>query len=245
MRYAVIACQVLQRELNFLSAKSEHIVTVRYLKQGLHNTPDALRQTLWEELARIEEEPRNAWDCPGPDAILLGYGLCSNGVVGLKAGRVPLVVPRTDDCIGIFLGSQRRYLDLFKTHQGIYWYNPGWIETAMTPSAEHYRKLLEHYTELYGEDNAQYLMEETNGWHTKYTGCTYITSQIVDNTPYEAYTRQAAEDMGWNYERVEGSLRMLEALLSGQWDEADFLICPPGYTIQGSYDERKIQAVLE
>lgn len=244
MRATVIACQVMERELNFLAAKSEHIIHVRYQKQGLHNTPDLLRDTLRAEIAKAEEAA-DEWECPGPEVILLGYGLCSNGVVGLTAGRLPLVVPRTDDCIAIFLGSQRRYLDCFATMNGVYWYNPGWIETAHTPSEANYRRELERYTQLYGEDNAQFLMEQTNGWHTKYSGCAYITSQIVDNAPYEAYTKEAAKFLGWNYTKVEGSLRMLEALVSGNWNEKEFLVCPPGHTIRESYNEKKIRAVLE
>ena len=37
------------------------------------------------------------------ETIILGYGLCSMGVVGLKATHSMLIIPRQDDCIAIFL----------------------------------------------------------------------------------------------------------------------------------------------
>ena len=42
------------------------------------------------------------------EAILLGYGLCSNGLVGLTARSIPLVIP-VHDCITLFLGSKEQY----------------------------------------------------------------------------------------------------------------------------------------
>ena len=53
-----------------------------------------------------------AVDAAKYDAIILGYTLCSNGVVGLSAGSES-PVPR-HDCITLFLGGEERYLNYFR-----------------------------------------------------------------------------------------------------------------------------------
>lgn len=245
MRFAVIACQVMQREINYLAARSKHIITPHFLQQGLHCTPSRLNQSIADEITKIRDFKNtfHEWEFYPPDAILLGYGLCSNGIIGLTGGDLPIVVPRTDDCIGIFLGSQKRYLDYFNSHNGIYWFNPGWIETSFMPSEENYQMQWEKYAELYGEDNADYLIEETNGWHSKYSFGTYINSPIVDNQPYKEFTKTSLQHFNWEYDEVDGDMNLLENLLSGNWNEEDFLVCPPHHTIVETFDERKIKAV--
>ena len=179
-----------------------------------------------------------------PDAIILGYGLCSNGVVGLQAGKIPLVVPRTDDCIGIFLGSQRRYLDLFQQYPGIYWFNHGWIENAFIPTKEHLKKKYQQYREQYGEDNAEYLQQEDRRWISSYQYCGYIRSNGPwEREEYRKLAHQTAVDHGWKSVDVEGDSSMLERLLQGEWRPEECLICPPGYRVEASYDETKIKAV--
>ena len=54
----------------------------------------------------------------GKGTILLGYGLCSRAVVGLRSEKCSLVVPCVDDCIGIFLGSREAYLKQAKAEPG-------------------------------------------------------------------------------------------------------------------------------
>ena len=114
MRITVIACQVLYRQISFLSAQSKNSIHTVYLPQGLHNTPQLLKELLQKH---IDEESFSSFQ---PEAIVLGYGLCSNGAVGITAKNVPLVIARTDDCIGLFLGSQKRYLSYFNHYKGIY-----------------------------------------------------------------------------------------------------------------------------
>jgi len=70
------------------------------LESGLHLNPDKLRGALQ---AMIDDITAHT------EIIILGYGLCSMGVMGLKAAHSTLVIPRQDDCISIFLGSQRDY----------------------------------------------------------------------------------------------------------------------------------------
>ena len=43
MRFALIGCMVMNREISHLIAESPNIVRAWWLKQGLHDTPDILR----------------------------------------------------------------------------------------------------------------------------------------------------------------------------------------------------------
>ena len=86
-------------------------VDVEFLPKGLHDIGQAgMSARLKEALAAVDESKY--------DAVLLGYGLCSNGWWGWRPARIPLVVPRAHDCITLFLGSKERYLDYFQKQPG-------------------------------------------------------------------------------------------------------------------------------
>lgn len=240
-RFALIACAVLQRELSYEIALSENAVRAWWLRQGLHDTPDLLRQQLQNEIDHIEDEQEELPSDKKYDAILIGYGLCSNGVIGLRSRTLPLVIPRCDDCISLFLGSAERYRALFAEKPGTYWYNPGWIEHAFTPSEQSYEARFRDYEEKYGEDNAEYLMEAEREWVKNYQSCVYIESPVFHKPEYVAYAQRAATDYGWDFSCERGEQRMLSALLSGDWNE-EFLHCPPGCTVEADYSEKKIKA---
>ena len=135
-RLQLIACKVLQREAYFCAARSKNVVDVVLMPQGLHNEPDRLRSEVQKALERTHDIQDRPYD-----ASLLGYGLCSNGIVGLGA-EIPIVIPRAHDCITLLLGSKERYQEYFDSHRGVYWYSPGWIESGKQPGKERYELLL-------------------------------------------------------------------------------------------------------
>ncbi|MGD0915164.1 MAG: DUF1638 domain-containing protein [Thermodesulfobacteriota bacterium] len=73
------------------------------------------------------------------DTIVLGYGLCSQGVIGIHANEWSLVVPRVDDCIAIFLGLSSTYRKQSQSEPGTYYLTKDWIEVADSPFAEYER----------------------------------------------------------------------------------------------------------
>ena len=109
MRIALIGCMVMNREISHLVSKSCNVVRTWWLRQGLHDTPDMLQTELQRMVDEIEEENLRLRKSMRFEAITLAYGLCSNGVIGLKSRSLPLIVPRCDDCISLFLGSAERY----------------------------------------------------------------------------------------------------------------------------------------
>lgn len=243
MRIALIGCMVMNREICHLVADSCHIVRAWWLRQGLHDTPDILRNELQRAVDEVEQENEKLTANLRFDVIVLAYGLCSNGVVGLCSRSLPIIVPRCDDCISLFLGSADRYRKLFGELSGAYWYNTGWIEQAFTPSKENYALKRAEFAETYGEENADYLMECTNNWMTNYKTCGFISCPLGNPPRYEQYARQAALDFGWEFSKVEGSMDYFDALVNGPWDDKRFLSCPPYSRVEADYSDKKFCSV--
>ena len=83
MRFKLLACDVLTREVCYCVARSPHVIDPQFTPKGEHNVPERLRDRLQGQIdALADDETRY-------DAVLLGYGLCGNSVVGLRAGYSP------------------------------------------------------------------------------------------------------------------------------------------------------------
>lgn len=240
----LLACEIFFREVCAVVARSPNRIDLEFLPKGLH---DLGQQRMQQHLAEVLQRA----DAAGYDAILLGYGLCSNGVVGLTAGRAPLVLPRAHDCITLFLGDKQRYLDYFYAHPGVYFKTSGWIERGENlaqfgpdtiPKAS---GMLQSYEELvakYGEDNARFLQEQM-GLTRNYGQLTYIEMGLEPDDRFERHTRELATERGWQFAKLRGDLRLLQALVDGPWNADDFLVVPPGHRIEASFDEAIVRAV--
>ena len=156
------------------------------------------------------------------DACLLGYGLCSMAVVGLKATTATLVIPRTDDCIAIFLGSCAAYKEQAKKEPGTYYLTKGWIEVGDTPFEEH--KLL---IEKYGEEKAERM---THLLLKNYKRLAFINTGQYEIERYRTYSKETAEKFNLRFEEIDGSPALVKKMVFGPWDE-EFVVVSPGETV--------------
>jgi hypothetical protein len=232
---AVITCAVLEDEVRHLAKDQPGVVHIHVLEQGLHNEPPRLRDRLQQAVALVESTT-NA------EAIVLGYGLCSRGIEGVRATRCKLVVARAHDCITLLLGDKNRYAQYVKDNPGTYWYSPGWNRCHIAPGPERYQKLLEQYTEKYGEEDAAFLMESEQQWFKSYNRATYVDLGVGVTDADLQYTRRCADWLGWQFDRQHGDPQLLRALLAGDWDPASFLVLPPGQTVRMTADDNIIEA---
>ncbi|MEJ2549858.1 MAG: DUF1638 domain-containing protein [Anaerolineales bacterium] len=180
---------------------------------GLHINPSRLRSVLQETIDAA---------AASFDTILLGYGLCSQAVVGLHANGCTLVVPKVDDCIAIFLGSDQAYKKQYHSEPGTYYLTKGWIEVGDSPFSEYDR-----IVERYGEKRAQRLMRRM---FNNYTRLALINTGQYDLERYREYCRRAATRFDLRFEEIPGSNALTKKLLHGPWDD-DFVVAPPGETI--------------
>src|SRR5512139_2576387 len=207
----VIACAtVIEEMLPFLPAD----VPYETLDFGLHLHPGDLRESLQR---KIEQTSQSA------EVLLLGYGLCSMAVVGLRATNATLVIPRTDDCIGIFLGSCAAYRAQFEQEPGTYYLTKGWIEVGDSPFEEH-KRLVKKYGETKAERMTRLMLK-----NYKRLGFINTGQQAIER--YRAYAQKAAERFDLHFEEIEGSSALVKKMIFGPWDE-EFVVVPPGQTVR-------------
>ena len=247
----VIACEVALREICHAVARSTHIVDLEFLDQGLHDRPARGREELQR---RIEAVPAGRYD-----AILVGYALCGNLIDGLRPTHTRLVVPRGHDCITFFLGSKERYSALNASLPGAYFYTSGWLECVrrrgekMVPGHPAYLPMragagdnpgaaYQQWVEKYGEAKARQLLEVMSHWTENYTHGVLIDFDFTKPLHLHEQVRGVCSARGWQFEEIEGDIRLLQRWVDGEWDPESFLVVEPGQRVIPSYDERVIAA---
>lgn len=236
-KLAVLVCGVFEWNLDRIRQRLRNTTLLAdVLPAGLHANPQRLRDILQEKIDALQNEP----DLNG---IVIGYGVCGRGTIGLISPRVPLVMPRAQDCIGVFLGSHERYLQEFAQRPGTRYMTQGWYDsTTRKPKkdrSESYYSRRDHslyapdFTTLenaYGYDNACFICKFRESWKENYQRSAYIRFPGEDDEPEGLkVSRGTAESLNWEHEVLAGDESLLEALLNGDWDDPRVLVVPSGY----------------
>ncbi|NIQ39270.1 MAG: DUF1638 domain-containing protein [Proteobacteria bacterium] len=215
----VIACRVLQDMFEPLVSKDLHVKT-QYMDYGLHRVPKKMTHVLQAELDQIKE----------PSLVVLGYGLCGNGLDGIEAGPHTLLIPRTDDCIALLLGSYEAYIREFQSVPGTFYLSKGWIECGSHPLKE-YERLVEEY----GEKEADWLMDAQ---YKNYERLCFVAHNDADLKRYRPQAYEVArfcERWNFRYEELSGSDEYIRQLLSVTTDlskaDGNFVVVHPGETV--------------
>jgi N-methylhydantoinase A/oxoprolinase/acetone carboxylase beta subunit len=224
----VIACGVLAIDLRHAARRLGLPITLHALPGGLHAEPATLRMRLQETIdtvSALEDVSR----------IVIAYGVCGRGTVGLRARGAALVIPRVHDCIALFLGSDARYRAEFARHPGTYYVSAGWIEDkpgAGTQMGSDGVAAPDGPTEMarrYGRDNAAYIRDFMESWKRNYTRAAFIDTGVQGDTARYAHVAEAmARDAGWVYERLTGTHALLDRILTARETDDTILIVPPG-----------------
>ena len=208
MRLLVIACSVLKNEFLAANSNGAHI---EFLEQGLHQIPDKMSLVIQEKIDAVTN---------GFDYIVLGYGLCGNGTLGVKARDIPVIIPKAHDCITYWLGSLERQQQEHNKAPASYYLTKGWVEEARAPKAT-----FDEYEQQYGTETATWLIREM---FKHYSRLALIDTGAYDPDQYRLYARENADFLGVRYEEIKGSLALFDKLLRGKWENDNFIIVRPG-----------------
>jgi hypothetical protein len=217
-------------------AHAPHQVDVEFLPKGLHDLGGKPMAAKLQEA--VDRTPEGMYQ-----AILLGYGLCGNGLDGLTARRTRMVAPRAHDCIALLMGSRERHQAYFDANPGAYYQSTGWLERGkdlqqLTPNTVGLDESLEALMRKYGDDNGRYLYEEMTRYRSQYRKLTYIETGLEADGRFLAEAQAEAREKGWIFERLPGDLAWLRRMVAAQWTEAEFVVAEPGQRIVASYDAR-------
>jgi Protein of unknown function (DUF1638) len=243
VRLKLISCEIFYREMCYAIAKSPNLIDLEFMPKGLHDIGSTgMLQRVQSTLDKVDESQY--------DAVVFGYGLCNNGLAGLTARTIPVVIPRAHDCITLFMGSKERYLDYFNSHLGTYFKTSGWIERGEASgelsqlSIQRQIGMDKSYDELvekYGEENARYLYDTLYGYKN-YSQFTYIEMGVEPGDMFEQRSRKEANEKGWSFEKIQGDMSMIQRLLNGVWEDKEFLVVPPGYRMVTTFGMDIIKA---
>jgi len=218
----VIACQVFQNMLeDMLPEDLDGRIT--FTDYGLHKVPTKLNKALQEHLDGIAE----------PSLVVLGFGLCGNGLKNLKAGQHYLLVPRADDCIALLLGSYSAYRKEFDSYPGTYYLSKGWLESGSNPLSEY-----EQYVERLGAENAMWVMDQQYQHYRRLVLVAHSEEDMAKYRPKALEVARFCERWGMRYEEILGSENYVRKLANAaanlnQADE-EFIVVPPGGELKQS-----------
>ena len=210
----VIACAVFQDLLENLMPE-DLAAQVAFLDYGLHSVPANLAKTLQTTIDKITE----------PSFIVLGYGLCGNGLNDIHSGIHTLLVPRADDCIAILLGSYQAYRQEFDNNPGTYYLTKGWLKSGSDPLREY-----EALVEKYGTKKADWLMDMQYKNYKRLVLVAHSQKELETYRPRALEVAKYCEHWGMRYEEILGSdlyiRSLIEAALHPSESNQSFLLIP-------------------
>ena len=243
-----ICCDVFTRTACEFVSKSPHIVDIEFVPMLTHDEPEKLNMLIKEKIGKSINESGRKYD-----AVILGFGLCGNSVVGLSC-PVPMIIPRAHDCCTIHLGGKERFIETFGDILSARWCSTGYFERVRLlrigfsdlEQLANYKTSAEYmgYVEEYDEETANYLWETL---HPKMETSESVYIRI-DGFEYSNSFEQYKADMDAaevTLKTVDGNISLLKALVDGEWDDGRFLTVPPGKRIAGIYDMDRVMGVGE
>ncbi len=244
-KVAIIACGVLAPDIRHVAEQIGMTAEMVFLKGGLHDEPNKLRAALQEKIDELSAEDTY-------QRIIIGYGICGRGTIGIAARNTPLVIPRVHDCIALLLGSDAEYKKQFRSYPGTYYISPGWMIEKVQPASQDEKisawdamRDMDQLEKTHGPEKAQHVTDFLNSWKKNYQRAAYINSPGKNQKHACDHAKQMADQFGWLFEELPGSSRMFVKMLTAAESDADLLVVPPHCVTEYDPLEEKLNALLE
>ena len=204
----IIACETLRPELDLVMKARGCAYPIFWVDAGKHAWPDKLSRHLQEVIDTIPAQYTT---------LLLAYGFCGNALVGIRSNARTLVLTRAADCIPLFLGSQA---ERNRYGPATYFFTEGCLHSGPGLSGD-LSALQARYGEERGIEILEMMMEH-------YKGFAVIDTGASDTAKLGAEIAGLAALLGLPVSVIPGNLRLLTALITGDWRAGEFLLVPPG-----------------
>jgi hypothetical protein len=201
----IVACKTLAPEIELVMRRRGIDVPITFVESGKHVWPDKLRNCIQESIDSV----------PAGRTILLVFGFCGNSMVGVKSRSHILVMPRAADCIPIFLGS-RKTRDEYGIHT--YFYTKGYLESEANIVRDY-----ENVLEKYGQKRSLRVVQEMM---KHYENIAIIDTGAFDPGEIKEKVAPVADLINVSVSVVPGNLRLVDALLMGDWRDDEFFVIP-------------------
>ena len=214
MNAMLIACEMLEDEILLSMERNCCRYTTQWVGRQLHLSP----KKLYNEVQDIIDKHT------GYDTILLAMAQCGNALVGLKSTHSTLIIPRFPDCLHMLQSMKngdKGSLDI----RTIY-LTKGWLEGERSTLSEYSRFEASH-----GSEKAHKAYQSI---FSGYQQVCLINTGAFDAAEAAVDARKTADILDLSYTETPGTTRILDKLLTGQWDE-EFLVAPPGKQIRYDY----------
>ena len=208
----ILVCKNLRLHLEKAQEAMGTSLPVIELDTSLHKEPAKMREKILEEISRIPEQY---------DTVLAAMGFCGGSWKNVPVSRT-VVIPRIDDCISLLLTTDDTPKPNLKSMGCMYISDNRDREMTIQGIRN---SLIEDYGEKKGERIFKVYFRN------------YDRVGIIDTGTYDSYdpeflefAEESAALISGRLLHVPGSNRMLEKLVSGQWDE-QFYVLKPGETV--------------
>ena len=208
MKEIILCCRTLVPEMNLAMERCRVRIPMKALFENNHDQPKILRQNLQRALNEIT----------GVERVLMGFTTCGGAMVGLKTGDFQLVIPRTDDCLSLLMGSMERRKAVLEGKFGIF-LTEGWMNHERSTEKE-----LERIESCYGKTQAEEIIQAMYG---HFDSLNVIDTGAYDLAALLPRSEELARRLQLRHRVVDGTTSYLEALLTGQHDPQRFITILP------------------
>ncbi len=211
----IIACASIKPELDHVKGDADDVI-IKYLPQNLHRDPTKLKKILQDAIDNMSSENGK---------VILGFGLCSNAIVDIKAPKQGLYVPRVHDCITFYLGSREKYKNLFSKYPGTYYLTKSWINDNKDPLG-----LVENeYTERVGREMAEETMQQEI---KNYKYISFVNTAGNNAKKFSERAKKNAKHFNKKYIEYKGNDDFFKKIVFGPHEEPDFIYVEPNEKIK-------------
>ena len=194
MKLAIVACDVLKNEIEYLTKDDPDFVHREYLEFALHTYPDDMKAKIIERVNLLEGQV---------DAVFLGYAVCQSLQNVTKEFTVPAVMLPGADCIDALLTTDE-YDAEKKTCAGTWFSSPGWAMEGINGLIKEL-----HLDSVEGVDPSFFL----DMLFDSYERCLFIDPGIGNEEEYVKKSQEFADTLKLRHDCRKCNLKALEEVI--------------------------------